>query len=263
MPKNSSKDFRKILSDELAKRSKKNPLYSMRSFARDLGLSPPRLSSILNKKYSLSPNAAQEVAEKLGLITSARDEFVKSVVLDKVSRRSVKPKLKEIPMYEHLSKETFLLISEWYHFAILELTYLKSFQPTSEWIAHRLGISLQEASGAVERLRKLNLLQILRTGKFRPTSKWTLSPTDIPNQAIRSAHTQLLNKAIRSLQRDKLEDRHFTNCLIAINKSDLPEMKREIEKFSNFIVSKFGNGKNKDAVYSIAIQLFSVETLDT
>lgn len=58
-------DYRAFLRDELSRRQARNARYSLRSFARDLGLAPPRLSDILRGRYGLSGAAAAELAVKL------------------------------------------------------------------------------------------------------------------------------------------------------------------------------------------------------
>lgn len=58
-------DYRAFLRDELSRRQARNARYSLRSFARDLGLAPPRLSDILRGRYGLSGAAAAELAARL------------------------------------------------------------------------------------------------------------------------------------------------------------------------------------------------------
>ena len=50
-----------------------------------------------------------------------------------------------VPEYQQLQMDTFRVISDWYHFGILELTYLKSFKSDPRWIAKALGITEIEA----------------------------------------------------------------------------------------------------------------------
>ncbi|HXH75222.1 MAG TPA: hypothetical protein VNJ08_09675 [Bacteriovoracaceae bacterium] len=60
-------DYQAVMLNELSYRKSSNPAYSLRSFARDLGLSPSRLSEILTRKGDLSPEKAGPVAIMLGL----------------------------------------------------------------------------------------------------------------------------------------------------------------------------------------------------
>ena len=54
--------YHDLINEEFEKRKQINSAYSLRAFARDLGISAPRLSQILNKKQGLSLNAAQNLA---------------------------------------------------------------------------------------------------------------------------------------------------------------------------------------------------------
>lgn len=75
MPIRSFTDYREFLREVLAMRVKRNPHYSQRAFARDLGLLPSRLNQILNGKLGLSPVAALQLAGRLGLQSGERDFF--------------------------------------------------------------------------------------------------------------------------------------------------------------------------------------------
>lgn len=59
-------DYRKLLREELACRMGKNPLYSLRAFARDLKVSSSKISEILNGKQGLSVARALQLVELLG-----------------------------------------------------------------------------------------------------------------------------------------------------------------------------------------------------
>jgi len=72
-------DYRDLLSEELRIRSRRNSAYSLRSFAKDLSLSNPYLSQILNRKKSLSEARGFEVATKLNW-TSAKINFFLSLI---------------------------------------------------------------------------------------------------------------------------------------------------------------------------------------
>lgn len=54
-----------ILKEEFAQRRSKNSFYSLRSFAKDLGLNPMHLSNIFNNKRGLSKQKAEFVAREL------------------------------------------------------------------------------------------------------------------------------------------------------------------------------------------------------
>ena len=61
-------DYRKALAKELKERQLRNPGYSLRSFARDLGLSPAALSQVMSGKRHFSKGNAEKVISALSLI---------------------------------------------------------------------------------------------------------------------------------------------------------------------------------------------------
>ena len=64
--------------------------------------------------------------------------------------------------------EIFKIIGDWYHCAILELTYLSDFKAEPNWIAKKLGIGYLEAKLALERLISLGLL-VKENGNYTVT----------------------------------------------------------------------------------------------
>ena len=69
-------DYRVVLRLELEKRTRLSPKYSMRDFAKDLGLFPSHLFGVLKKTKGLSPVSALKVAWALGFDKVERDQFV-------------------------------------------------------------------------------------------------------------------------------------------------------------------------------------------
>ncbi|MGZ3710379.1 MAG: hypothetical protein ACXVBE_01430 [Bdellovibrionota bacterium] len=48
-----TQDYREKIRQAMESRAARNPRYSMRSFAKDLGISPSRLSEVLKGRYGL------------------------------------------------------------------------------------------------------------------------------------------------------------------------------------------------------------------
>jgi hypothetical protein len=76
-----SGDYRAELTSELDRRKAKNPRYSLRAFARDLGMTPAALSNVLSGRRNLSVDASIEIAEKLGYSPENVRKFAKAVRL--------------------------------------------------------------------------------------------------------------------------------------------------------------------------------------
>ncbi len=66
-------DYRDILKQELSKRQKNNPSYSLRAFGRDIELAPSKLSEIISGKQGMSQASGKKVVEKLRLNQEERE----------------------------------------------------------------------------------------------------------------------------------------------------------------------------------------------
>ena len=147
------KSYRKHLVDELIARQKRNPAYSLRSFARDLRVSPTALSDVLNATRNFSRANLVKIADRLAFSPS-----------------QIERGLREIEGAATISDEKFTLLgddvfrylSNWYYFAILSLAEAKPISANPKWLGAKFGITTLEARDAVDRLVRLGLVQIKR-----------------------------------------------------------------------------------------------------
>lgn len=262
---NAQTNYRDILKDKLSERCQKNGKYSLRAFARDLELSPQRLSHILSGRHGLSPEAAQKVAAGLGL-SEEETTFFCTLVQEKHARSGVlktkaKEKLQEITsQYKDLSLDHFKIIADWYHFAIMELTLVEGFSSEPKWIAKALNITPMEAKMALERLLRMDLLEKSADGELSLTGQFFVDPKGTPSQALRQFHRQLMEKATLSLEFQKLEQRDFSSTVLAIDEADLPKAKEVLKNFRVQFDKEFSAGKRKTKVYCLGIQFFSLQS---
>jgi hypothetical protein len=69
-------DYREILSESYHQRRRQNPRYSLRAFARDISLSPSRLSEIIGGKGELSREKGTLIAKRLQLSPIRINDFI-------------------------------------------------------------------------------------------------------------------------------------------------------------------------------------------
>lgn len=256
-------NFRDILKRELETRCQRNPRYSLRSFARDLGISAPRLSHVLKGTYGLSRVAAEKLGRRLGWGPAEIESFVDLVESEharsQAAREIAKGRLEQRQaLFSDLGIDAFRAISDWYHFALMELTRVKGFQSAAGWIARALGISSHEASGAVERLRRLELLED-RDGKLAATGNYFANAAGVPSEAVRNFHRQVLAKASDALTFQDVSERDFSALVLAIDEADLPRAKEFIKRFRDQFDSEFSKSPRPTRVYGLGIQLFALQ----
>jgi uncharacterized protein (TIGR02147 family) len=253
----------KLLGDALEERCKRNPKYSLRAFARDLGVPAPRLSRWLKGEDGLSRTSAQQLAKRLGLSTAETESFVVAMeskyARAKKIRDNAKAKLLAISgQYASLDVEAFKVIADWYNLAVLSLVETNTFKPDATWISKRLGISVYEAKGALQRLTDLEMIES-HEGSIRPTGVFFANPTGIPSQSVRSFHTQILEKAKIALQFQSTDQRDHSALILAVDGDEIEEAKLFIKKFREEFEFRFcRSDSNKNEVYALGVQFFSL-----
>lgn len=253
-----------LLGVEFSRRKQRNTSYSLRAFARDLRLSPSRLSEVLNGKEGLSEKTVDVIASTLTKKSVERG-YIKDLVLAEFSRNSkvresAKIRVDEMRKAESLRRlreDQFRVISDWYHSAILELVHLPDFNEEPEWIAQRLGIPAVTASKALFRLHNLGLLSRQADGKWIAKPEAYSAFSEMPSAAIRKFHHQILNMHSDSLREDPMHDRQFLSMILSIPRSRLEEFKTEMNKFATQFWQKIEN-EPKDDLYSLSLQLCPV-----
>lgn len=144
--------FRLRLQEELVERTRRNPSFSARAFARQLEIEHSSLSQILSGKRTLTDKMCKRLAQKIAL---PPDEMYGLMGVNSSSNKTT-----QLSKFTNLSVDHFKVIADWYHYAILELTHLPHFRGDPSWIAKSLGIKVYEVRAAVERLQRLEYLEI-------------------------------------------------------------------------------------------------------
>ncbi len=257
--------YHDLLNFEFERRREINSYYSLRCFARDLQLSAPRLSLILNKKRGLSTEAANDVALRLGLDEKTKKWFCNSAGAlhsrGKKQREAFNEKIleykKQSSHFDEIQLEFFKVISDWYHFALLEATYLDDFQSDPKWISDLLGIEFEQTIEAIERLKKLELLKVV-DGEYVDTFEFLATPNDIPSPSLKKYNLQLMKKAMTSLYEQDVSEREYSSTIFPISKKELATYKQRIRDFRRGLDKDSRQDPNKDAVYCLGIQFFEL-----
>jgi uncharacterized protein (TIGR02147 family) len=136
-----------ILNEKFKERVQANSSYSLRSFARDLKVSPSTLSEIFNERKGISKKLALQLAERLNL-PDWEQVYFKQLVQVECSENTKGKSQAQIQLDSFRRENSFQLIqnkalkalTSWVELAILELTYIKDFKPDIKWIAKQLTI---------------------------------------------------------------------------------------------------------------------------
>jgi uncharacterized protein (TIGR02147 family) len=247
-----SAEYRRVLSDELARRISTNSRYSLRSFASSLGVSPAFLSKVLRSQKSLSLEKAACISEALGLTETETEQFCSSV--RGRSAGAAVLRVEETHPVSELGLDAFELISDWYHYAIRELTDCRNFNPAPEAVAARLGISAQDARHAMQRMLRLGVLKEVR-GRITKAKAYVATPSGTANKALRAFHKQMLEKAISALESQEPSERDISGVTLAIHPEKIEEAKEEIRRFRRRMARFLDTGR-PTSVYQLNVQFF-------
>jgi len=256
-------DHLSILQSELQIRRQRNPAYSLRSFGRDLGIAPSALSNLLSGKKGLSEKKAASIAQKIGLRETEQELFLLSArarhARKKAARADAAQELLSRKKSHTLPEPEIALAQHWYHQAILELTELKDCDHTPEWFSRRLRIPLGETQAALTLMQKIGWLE-RKNGRY--SAKWaaTAAASEIPSQAIKGFHRQILAKADQALLQQDLGAREFQSTTFAFDAKKMKEAKKAIRDFQHKFSHEFYSAsKNKNSVYQISVQFFRLD----
>jgi uncharacterized protein (TIGR02147 family) len=250
--------FRLFLQSELGRRCANNPQYSMRAFAKYLGVDHASLSQLLRGKRALTGRTILKLGTRLGLDRHAVDGYVAREAI--WARNSEdEPSLIEV---RQLADDTSAVISDWYHYAILELTRLHNFKPDSRWIARVLGITADDVNLALSRLLRLGLLEMVARDRWIDRSgNTTASLAEFNRAAVERLSEQvhrLMLKAIGTLPEGRYE---HSSTTVALSTAQLPAVLERIARFRRELIALFDQGCVRDDVYQLEINLFPMTTL--
>jgi len=229
------------LQSHYTRRKQKNPSYSIRSYARDLSIDASLLSKMLRGTHKVSVPMFDKIVNRLEL-----------------SPEDLEPEIQRQggATFHVLEADKFSLISDWYHYGLIELLRTKDFKNDPAWIASRLDISATEVSIALERLERLKLITISPDGVI--TDNAGNNSTGAPKNssvAFRKLQRQLLEKAIDHLDRTPVEKRDNSSITVAINTKNFPKLITLINQFRKEFALLAENDPNADEVYNLSVSL--------
>lgn len=251
--------YQRCLREELQRRCERNPRYSVRAFARALGIDVGTVSKLLSGKQTPSMKLALRILSAIELSEADEKAFLSSLAeaqrgrkLQRVSaafrnfNEDVRPR--------ELSIDLYRVIGEWYHAAILELTYTKRLRNSPREIAKLLEISAAEAKLAVQRLLQLGLLAEQDGALIKTSAQFTTANKNLTSPALRKNQKQFLEKAIFSLENVPIEERSVTSMTMAIDPERLPAARQMIRDFNQALCQFLESGK-RTRVYNLGVAL--------
>ena len=249
--------FRFYLQAELARRCSNNPQYSLRSFALQLKVDHSTLSQILRGKRLLSDRMISKLGNHLALDSSTIDSFILQEKLHSAEVRSTQGEVRQ------LAHDTVSLISNVYHYTILELIQLPEFKPDSRWIARVLNLTIDEVNLAIARLLRLGLLEMVAMDKWVDKSGANVTTLeDFSHAAIQHLAQQVRNLSNIGVSEGTHARRERHSTTIPIKKERLEQARQVIAKMEQELIECLATGDQYDDVYQLEIRLYPITDLN-
>jgi uncharacterized protein (TIGR02147 family) len=233
------------LLQEFERRVLANPKYSLRAFARDLGIHSGTLSNILNQRRSVGTKGLTHILKKLPLSVTDKKKIL-SDLISPTRGPSTEPLL--------IDEEVLSVIQDWEHYAIMAYLQLRKAKKTPGDIAKALRLSQAKVLRALTNLENVGLLK-RDGGQLEITRKNLITSRGIPSPALREAHSQYIDKAKNALTDFSTTERDITGTTMAVSHKNLPRAKELIQQFRLELSEILEQGEADD-VYRLNIQLF-------
>lgn len=238
------------LNEELKKRKNKNSGYSLRAFAKMLGVSSSFLSKVLNSKKGISSETLYKFSSRLNMHPRQFELFAESLTQDQAV----------VPEIRNLELDQFKFITDWYHFAIIEMATIKNCIMSSDNISKKLNISIELAQAAIDRLQRLEIIHLDQDQKvINDIQNFSTSHISTISSAQTEHERQILHKSIEALDLYSTDDRSQSSITMAIPKNKMKIAKKMIKDFRREFMAKMQSGKNREKVYQLSVSFFPLE----
>ncbi len=244
--------FKQLLVKELKKRQKKNPKYSLRSFARDLKISPSMISRFISGDREPSPESLVQILELIDIDSSLKKQLLDSL------HKNIKLNIPQDEDYQELSSAQIEKLNHWLYFALLELFRSNNRKFTPLKIAKSLNQPTHEIESKIQTLIAMGLLKKTESSYKTVNSKQTAKTS---RKTLDQIHSGYIDQAKNSMVHSKEEERNISGTTILISPHRLTEAYERIKTFRRSLASylEIKDAEKEEKLYRIQIALFPLE----
>ncbi len=234
-------DLRLLLIEELQKRQKKNPQYSLKSFADFLEVSKSSLSETLTGRRPAGAKLVKNCYKKLDVLSQGT--------------------LKTFPHplnYTEGTADQLALYTNLNMIMLMTLIKTDGFKNNPDWISRKLKISVREVESLIQQLIEQKIVTLQKNGKLVIKKiNFHFSPLQINREVVIKTQNKILSQHAEVISRENFPNRCFADGTIPVDLADLPQARQMIAEFRNHLVSFFERKANlkKTRVYNLCISL--------
>lgn len=246
------------IKENFSLKQRANPQYSLRAYAKYLGVHSSTLSQVLTGKRRLPIKNAAIVASKLNLGPTERTLFLESLYQLKTSLDDIK--IDQNDERFMIDESYAKVIAEWEHYAVITLFDVDGFKANADEISNRLAITKNRSEVVLNNLLTCGLVKRTDEGKLIKAHSKIRTTEDITSQALKESHLETLEMGKTKLEEIEVELRDFSTMTIAMDLKRMPEVKTIIREFRQKMSTLLREGKKRD-VCQLAIQFYPITNL--
>jgi len=260
-------NYRQFLKDHYTNKKQKNPTYSYRLFNSKAGLQSPIFYKLISEgKRDLTEQSIAKFIKGLDL-KQKEGLFFRNLVLFNQAKSNKDKALyygqichfRNFSRIHNLTADQYDLFYNWYNLVIYEMTKLKNFRESPQWIVTHIKetLSLEQAEASLSLLKKLGLLiRDAKTFKYKAAKPNLSTEPEELSVAVFKYHKDMIAKALDSLANDHHSIRDISSLTIALNEETFQQAKKMIQDFRRDLNVLFSQSKNNDRVYQLNFQIF-------
>lgn len=251
-------EFTEFLKNEFDERKRRNQAYSIRAFAKYLGVNSSVISKIFSAKSRPSVKYIEEFGLKLGMPLKDIQRIVKTEQIGLILKEDEKFK-----SYKQITLDSYELVSQWYHIAILYLRDKNNILYEVDILSKKLGVPKKKIIEALKRLERLDIIKA-ENNRYKVV-------TDAFYQNIESTHTEqaakkfvhdILLKSIDALENTPKDQRVHSTLTMSFSPSKMKDVKIFIDKFRKKFLSTFDEKSNDVEAYTLQLSFIPLSNKD-
>lgn len=263
--------YREYMRDFYLKAKEHTRSMSFRKLSKQSGFSSPNFYKlVMDGQRNLSGEAAERVAEALGLTNDETSFFIALVDFDQAENRTKKNEsFERISASRHFRKagriepDFFEYLSHWYYPTIREMTARHDFRLDAGWISGQLDpeIPIEDVERALEVLLRLGFIVENDEGVRRGDASLTTGH-EVNSLAIVNYHHQMIERGAESIERVPREFRDISALTMCVRPEQVPELKRRVHAFRETLMALTDPIEDPTTVYQLNVQLFPLNRID-
>lgn len=269
-------DYRAFLNDLYREKKEGNHGFSYQLVSMKAGFrSKSFLHAVMAGKKELTPESASRVAAAFGLSDTDADCFRCLVAFNQApeehkeamferlngirTRRSSQAEAKK------LRRDQYEYYSTWYHAAVRALIDMHSFKGDFRRLAGMLTppITVPQARGSVELLRRLGLIEQTADGGYAATDKVLTTGRRVRGVAIKRYHNDNMRLAQEALNTMPSNQRNVSSLTLGISEECYRSICDMVYDLQDRILEKVRRDRNPQRVYQLNFQFFPLSKSDS